>query len=373
MLTWGNRPGCFAGIMRATRLHGSSMDIILYLAIAAAVVVLIFDYTNGFHDAANIVATVIASRAMTPGKAILLVGFFEFLGPLLGGTAVANTIGKFVTLDGVDAQVALTVVLCGLLGAIAWNLLTWWKGIPSSSSHALVGGMIGAVIVSAGVGNVVWGIEELFLHGKVTGVTKVLLALVLSPILGFWVAYTLQKVMLRLLAGRKPMINRNLRRAQFGTAAWLAFSHGANDAQKSMGILTLVLMLGGYIHEFKVPTWVMFACSICITLGILSGGWRIVRTLGFSIYKIRPVHALDSQLASAGVIFGASVLGAPVSTTHVVSTTIMGLGYAENPRNVKWAKAFEIATTWIITIPGAAVMAVVFYGITRVALIAAGA
>lgn len=336
------------------------MDTVFFLALAAVLVVLVFDYTNGFHDAANIVATVIASRAMTPMQAVLVVGGFEFLGPLLGGTAVANTIGKFVTLDGIEPAAALSIILCGLVGAIAWNLLTWWRGIPSSSSHALVGGLAGAVVVSVGAQHVAWGFDEL-LHGHVTGVMKVLAALLLSPLIGFWVGFGLQRLMLRLLAGARPTMNRNLRNMQFLTAAGLGFSHGANDAQKSMGILTLVLLLGGFIDRFEVPLWVMFACATAITLGILSGGWRIVRTLGFAIYKLRPLHALDSQCASAAVILGASALGAPVSTTHVVATSIMGIGAAERPKAVRWAKAGEIATTWLITMPGAALVSVLFY------------
>jgi len=333
------------------------MDPAFALALAAVVVVIIFDYTNGFHDAANIVASVIASRAMTPVQAVLIVAVFEFLGPLLGGTAVANTIGKFITLDDVAAVPALLIVLCGLLGAIAWNLFTWWRGIPSSSSHALVGGLAGAVVVSVGGDHVVWGADEL-LHGHVTGVMKVLAALVLSPLAGFWVGFAMHKLMLALLRGARPTMNRHLRHAQFLTAAGLGFSHGANDAQKSMGILTLVLLLGGFIKEFQVPVWVMLACACSMTLGILTGGWRIVRTLGFAIYKVRPLHALDSQLTSAGVIFAASAVGAPVSTTHVVATSIMGIGASERPRAVRWAKAGEIATTWVVTIPGAALVSV---------------
>lgn len=344
------------------------MDTILILAVAAVVIVLLFDYTNGFHDAANIVATVIASRAMTPAQAVLVVGFFEFLGPLLGGTAVANTIGKFIDLSDLQASVSLTIIVCGLLGAIVWNLLTWWRGIPSSSSHALVGGLAGAVVVAAGAEHVAWGFEELLLHGHFTGVTKVLLALVLSPLIGFWAGFALHRAMLFLLRGASPAINRHLRRAQFLTAAGLAFSHGANDAQKSMGILTLVLLLGGFIHEFAVPFWVMLACATAITLGIMSGGWRIVRTLGFAIYKVRPLHALDSQLTSAGVIFAASLIGAPVSTTHVVATSIMGIGASERPKAVRWAKAKEISITWLITIPGAAMMAIAGYFIVQLTM-----
>lgn len=336
------------------------MDTLFILAVVAVFIVLVFDYTNGFHDAANIVASIIASRAMTPMQAILIVATFEFLGPLLGGTAVANTIGKFVSLDGVDAILALQILVCGLFGAITWNLLTWWKGIPSSSSHALVGGLVGAVVVSVGADHVAWGFRELF-DGHITGVVKVLAALLLSPLIGFWGGFLIHRIALGLLRGARPIINRNLRNAQYFTAAGLAFSHGANDAQKSMGILTLVLLLGGFIDQFEVPFWVILACAISMTLGILSGGWRIVRTLGFAIYKVRPLHALDSQLTSAAVIFGASALGAPVSTTHVVATSIMGIGASERPKAVRWAKARDIATTWVITIPGAATVSVAAY------------
>ena len=336
------------------------MDTLLILAIATIVIVLIFECTNGFHDAANIIATVIASRAMTPVQAVLLVAFFEFLGPLLGGTAVANTIGKFITLDDLDRVLALTIVLCGLLGAIAWNLLTWWYGIPSSSSHALVGGLAGVVVVAAGANHVSWGFGDL-LHGHLNGVVKVIAALILSPLIGFWVGYALHKTMLLLLRGAHPSINRDLRHLQFVTSAGLAFSHGANDAQKSMGILTLVLLLSGFIPTFEVPFWVMLGCSLTIVLGILSGGWQIVRTLGFSIYKIRPLHALDSQMTAAGVIFGSSLFGAPVSTTHVVASSIMGIGASERPKAVRWNKAGEIVATWLITIPGAALMSISCY------------
>ncbi len=340
------------------------MDTVFWLALTAVAIVLVFDYTNGFHDAANIVASVIASRAMTPVQAVIVVSFFEFLGPLLGCTAVANTIGKFVSLDGIGPATALTILLCGLVGAIAWNLFTWWRGIPSSSSHALVGGLAGAVVVSVGADHVVWGFTELA-SGHVTGVVKVLAALLLSPLAGFWVGFLLHRLMLLLLRSARPSMNQWLRNAQWLTAAGLGFSHGANDAQKSMGVLTLVLLLGGFVDKFEVPLWVMVACASSITLGILSGGWRIVRTLGFAIYKVRPLHAFDSQLASAAVIFGASAVGAPVSTTHVVATSIMGIGASERPHAVRWAKAKEIATTWIVTIPGAAVVSIAVHFLLR--------
>ena len=343
------------------------MDALFLLAVATVIIVLVFDYTNGFHDAANIVATVIASRAMTPAQAVIIVGVFEFLGPLLGGTAVANTIGKFVALDGVAPILSLSILLCGLSGAIAWNLGTWYFGIPSSSSHALVGGLIGAVVVSVGADHVVWGFTELA-DGHLTGIVKVLAALVLSPLIGFWVGYLVHRLLTALLVAANPAANARLRGLQFVTAAGLAFSHGANDAQKSMGILTLVLLLGGFIPTFEVPFWVMLACATAITLGIMSGGWRIVRTLGFAIYRVRPIHALGSQLTSAAVILAASAGGAPVSTTHVVATSIMGIGYSERPRAVRWAKAKDIATTWVVTIPGAALVAIQFYALLNLFL-----
>jgi PiT family inorganic phosphate transporter len=344
------------------------VDILFVLACLTVVFVLVFDYTNGFHDAANIVATVIASRAMTPVQAVLIVGVFEFLGPVLGGTAVANTIGSVVHIGDLHAIHSVTLVLAGLSGAILWNLATWWVGLPSSSSHALVGGLVGAVWAAAGSSHVVWGIQELLEHGRFVGVTKVLIALLLSPVAGFVAGFVLHRSMKFLLRAARPSVNRWLRLSQFITAAGLAFSHGANDAQKSMGILTLVLVLGGFLPKFAVPFWVMLACATALTLGIMSGGWRIVRTLGFAIYRVRPLHALDSQLAAAGVIMAASAVGAPVSTTHVVASSIMGIGSSEQVRAVRWGKARSIVFTWIVTIPGAAACSLVVYALMRVFL-----
>lgn len=312
------------------------MDTIFALVILAGLFVIVFDFTNGFHDASNLVASVIAARAMTPRQSVIVVGVCVFLGPILGGTAVANTIGKFVTLEDVPSSVSLLVVFSGLASAVIWNLLTWWRGIPSSSSHALVGGLAGAVLVSVGPEHVVWGFEQLA-HGHFTGVTKVLLALFLSPLAGFWVGFLLQRLTAILLRGRSPLVNKYLRQTQWLSTAGLAFSHGAN--------------------EFVVPLWVAVLCASAITLGTAMGGWRIVRTLAFAIYKIRPLHAMNSQLTSASVIMGAALIGAPVSTTHIVSSSITGIGAAERPRAVRWAKAKDIALTWLITIPGAGLVA----------------
>ncbi|MCB1207983.1 MAG: inorganic phosphate transporter, partial [Verrucomicrobiales bacterium] len=287
------------------------------VAAIAIILVLVFDCSNGFHDSANIIATVIASRAMTPAMAVLIVGVFEFIGPLLSGTAVANTIGSVVDLSEVERLDAVRIILCAVSGAVLWNIVTWWKGLPSSSSHALVGGLIGAVANSVGGHHVVWGFSEL-MRGNVTGVTKVLLALLISPFAGFVCGFIIHKVVRRLLSRASTKANRWLRGLQYVTSMGLAFSHGSNDAQKSMGIITLVLMLAGWQEGFHVPFWVVLACSISLTVGVMSGGWRIVRTLGFAIYRVRPLHAFDSQLASSAVIIAASLVGAPVSTTHVV-------------------------------------------------------
>ncbi|WP_415896169.1 anion permease [Neptuniibacter sp. PT34_22] len=345
------------------------MDQIWLFLIVATSIVIVFDFTNGFHDASNMIASVIASRAMTPLQAILIIGIFTFLGPMLGGTAVANTIGKFVTLDDLPSNLSLSLVICGLLAATVWNLFTWYRGLPSSSSHALVGGLVGAVVVSAGPEHVLWGFSQLA-HGEITGVTKVLLALFISPLAGFWIGFLLQRITLYLLRAASPLINRELRGTQWFTTAGLAFSHGANDAQKSMGVLTLCLLMSGEISEFVVPFWVILVCAISITLGTLLGGWRIVRTLAFSIYKIRPLHAFNSQASSAGVIFLASMIGAPVSTTHVVSSSIMGIGAAERAKAVRWTKAKEIGITWLITIPGAGIVSIISYGVLSLTTLA---
>jgi len=342
----------------------ADMEWLFVLTIATVVLVVVFDFTNGFHDASNIVATVIASRAMSPRQAIALVAFFEFLGPLLGGTAVANTIGSFVHISHLPSSLSVEVVFCGVLAAITWNLTTWWLGIPSSSSHALVGGLVGVVIVSAGPTHVVWGLAQLK-EGHLTGVSKVLIALILSPIAGFLVGFVIHRTMRFLLRGARPDVNRNLRRFQWLSTAGLAFAHGANDAQKSMGVLTLVLVLGGFLTEFHVPLWVILICAAAITLGVLSGGWRIVKTVGFGIYRIQPLHAVDAQLTAGSVIFLAAMLGAPVSTTHVVSSSIMGIGASERVRAVRWNKAKEIVAAWIITIPSVGLLAGVMFAAVR--------
>jgi len=333
---------------------------VLALAIVTIAFVTLFDLTNGFHDASNMISTLVASRAISPAQSVLLVGGFTMLGPLLGGTAVADTIGSFVSIGDLPVTNALGVLLCGLLGAIGWNLLTWWLGLPSSSSHALVGGLTGAVTAGYGADHVVWGIGEA-LAGRPTGVAKVILALLISPLLGFLVGFLLHRAARFLLRAATPAVNGPLRRGQWFTAAALAFSHGTNDAQKGMGVITLILVLSGQLDRFEVPVWVMALSAAVMTLGTTLGGWRIVRTMGFGLYKLRPLHGLNVQLASGLVILGASAIGGPVSTTHVVSTSIMGVGASERPRAVRWQRARDIVLAWLLTLPGAAALALLFW------------
>lgn len=340
------------------------MTILLALLLIGIAVVLAFDFTNGFNDAANMVATLVASRAMTPLQAVVLVGVFTFAGPIVAGTAVADTIGGFVDLGGLSQSLGVLVVVCGVLGAVVWNVIIWWWAMPSSSTHALVGSLVGAVWVSTGADAVNWGMDALA-HGQMIGVTKVLLSLLLSPPAGFAIGWLLHRSMRFALRAAHPSINRRLRQGQWLTAAALAFAHGANDAQKGMGIITLLLVLAGTLPSFDVPVWVIALSATSMTLGTVLGGWRIVRTVGFGIYKLRPIHGLDAQLTSAAVVFGASLFGGPVSTTHVVNSSIMGIGASEHVRQVHWLKAREIVLTWVVTLPGAALVGA---GVCRLAL-----
>jgi len=308
--------------------------------IAAAVA---FDFLNGFHDSANIVATVISSRAMSPRRALLVTGVGEFLGPFLFGVAVAETIGR----DVVDpAAVTVGTILAAVLSAIAWNVLTWLLGIPSSSSHALIGGLVGAVGASAGLGTV-----------RLAGLGRVFLSLFLSPLLGLAVGYSVMRATLFLARGASPRVNRLFRRLQWATSVGLALSHGANDAQKTMGILTMALVSAGVLPQFVVPRWVVVVSAGAIALGAALGGWRIIRTLGGKFYRIRPIHGVTAQLAAGMVILGAALLGGPVSTTHVVSSAILGVGSGERLSKVRWGVAREIAWAWLLTIPLTALLA----------------
>ena len=310
-------------------------------------VAVLFDFLNGFHDSSNVVATIISSRAMSPRMALALSAVAHFCAPFLFGVAVATTIGH----DVVDpATITIGVILVALLSAIIWNLVTWFFGIPSSSSHALIGGILGAVGANFGLGTI-----------KTAGLEKVLVALFLAPVLGLLIGYLFMKLVLFLARGASPRINWLFKRLQIVTSLALALSHGTNDAQKTMGIITMGLVATGYLSHFVVPRWVILISALAISLGTALGGWRIIKTLGAKIYKIRPIHGFTSQATSAFVILGAALLGGPVSTTQVVSSAIMGVGSAERLSKVRWGVVSNIFTAWVVTIPVTALMATLLY------------
>ena len=307
---------------------------------------LLFDYINGFHDTANAIATSVSTRALRPAHAILMSATANFVGALTG-TAVAKTIasGIATTPIGDDGQI---VVAAALVGAIFWNLLTWRLGIPSSSSHALIGGLIGAVIAASG---------SAALNGPGI-VDKVLVPLVASPILGIVLGFGFMVVLLNVFRHAHPRLTNNrFRRLQVLSAAYMAFSHGSNDAQKTMGIITLALVAGGVLAEPTVPLWVILMAASAISLGTAAGGWRIIRTMGQRVVKLDPVHGFAAETTAATIIIGASQFGMPVSTTHVISSAIMGVGASDRFSAVRWGVAGNIVIAWILTIPASGVVA----------------
>lgn len=315
--------------------------------IVLIVISLIFDFLNGFHDSANVVATMISSRAMSGKAALTLAATANLVGPFLFGVAVANTIGHEVT---APESITIYVVIAALLSASVWNIVTWFFGIPASSSHGLIGGILGSVIVSSG-----------FKVIKTAGLWKIIIALFASPIIGFTVGWLVMLITKRLLKNATPKADTGLKYGQIPTAVALALSHGTNDAQKTMGIITMGLVVLGFQKEFVVPYWVIFISAIAIGAGTAFGGWRIIQTLGGKFYKIRPIHSFTSQLASAIVILTSSFLGGPVSTTQVVSMSIMGAGAGDKISKVRWTVLKDIFYAWFLTIPITAVLSAVLY------------
>lgn len=313
-------------------------------ALALLGLTLAFGFLNGLHDSSNIVATMIASHAMRPRVALWLTAAANAAGPFLFGVAVATTIGHEVV---ASEAVTLPVIGSALIAAVVWNILTWRLGIPSSSSHTLIGGLVGAAIVAHGIGAIL-----------VDGLLKVLLALFISPLLGLAAGYLIMKLLL--FVGENmafsPNINGWFRRGQWVTAIWLAASHGANDGQKTMGIATMILVASGTLATFTVPLWVIAMSSLVIAAGTIFGGWSLIRTLGGGFYKIRPIHSFSTQIASATVILGAALLGGPVSTTQVVGSAIMGVGTAERISKVRWGLTERIVSAWLLTIPISAII-----------------
>ena len=327
----------------------ANFTLVLLVVLGLAVA---FDYINGFHDTANAIATSVSTRALKPQYAIVMSAIANFVGALTG-TAVATTISGGL----VDTRVESQVVVAGaLIGAIIWNLLTWWLGIPSSSSHALIGGLLGSSAVASGFGT--WKVDGI--------VGKVLIPLVSSPILGFLIAFGLMVLLLNVFRRAHPRVmNDVFRRLQVLSAAYMAFSHGSNDAQKTMGIMTLALVTAGVTNDLHPPLWVIVLAASAISLGTAVGGWRIIRTMGTRVVKLDPVHGFAAETTAATIIYGASHFGMPVSTTHVISSAIMGVGSTGRLSAVRWGVARSIVTAWILTIPAAGITAAVAYLVLR--------
>ncbi len=328
--------------------------------VAAILLAIAFAVTNGLHDASNAIATLVATRAARPGQAIALATVFNLVGPFVIGAAVADTIGGIVT---VAPSVAIEVIGCGLAAATAWNLGTWRLGLPSSSGHALVGGLVGAALVEGGIDAVRWGGLD-GIHP--VGVFGTLIALAVSPVLGGLAALAVIRVIRRMGRRATRRWRGAVQGAQWVTSAALAFSHGANDAQKAVGVIAAMLLADGRIDSLSAPTWATLACAGALTVGTALGGWRIIRTVGRRIYRIHPAEGLASQSASAGVILGASALGAPTSTTQVVASSVVGIGAGRRRvRHVNWEIVRAMALAWLVTLPATAALAAVALAVWR--------
>jgi len=327
--------------------EGFTLVLIAVLGLAIA-----FDYINGFHDTANAIATSVTTRALRPGWAIAMSATANFFGALTG-TAVARTVGSGLIDTNVESE---TMIAAALVGAITWNLITWRLGIPSSSSHALIGGLLGAALAAAGIGS--W---------KADGIMeKVLLPLVASPLIGFALGLVVMIIIFNIFRRAHPArLNGVFRRLQVLSAGYMAFSHGSNDAQKTMGIMTLALFSAGVIDEFRVPLWVILVAATAISLGTAAGGWRIIKTMGTKVVKLDPVHGFAAETTAATVIFTATQLGMPVSTTHVISSAIMGVGSSDRLKTVRWGVARSIVAAWILTLPASGLTAAVAYVILK--------
>jgi inorganic phosphate transporter, PiT family len=321
------------------------------LAVVALIgVALAFDFINGFHDAANSIATVVSTRVLSPGKAVIWAAFFNFIAAFAFGTAVAKTVGSgLVDID----IVTFSVIFAALVGAIAWDLITWYYGLPTSSSHALIGGYAGAAITKAGFGAII-----------LSGWTKTLIFIVLAPLIGLVLGFAIMVALLWIFRNFSPSrVDRWFRKLQLVSAAAYSLGHGGNDAQKTMGIIAGVLYAGGYIRTFKIDWWVVLMANGAIALGTLSGGWRIIHTMGSKITKLVPVGGFAAETAGAVSLFAATHLGVPVSTTHTITGAIIGVGSIRRLSAVRWGVAGRIVWAWLLTIPAAAAIAAATYWI----------
>ncbi|MCX5786394.1 MAG: inorganic phosphate transporter [Elusimicrobia bacterium] len=324
------------------------MDSTLLAVIGLVTLALVFDFLNGFHDAANSIATIVSTRVLSPRQAVIWAAFFNVLAFFLFSHAVANTMGKGI----VDISIIDTHIIFGaLIGACAWNILTWYYGMPSSSSHALMGGLAGAAIVKAGTGVLV-----------MSGIMKVLIFIVISPVLGLLLGLLFGTVVYRLFSKSTPSkVDHLFRKGQLLSSAAYCIGHGGNDAQKTMGVITGLLCSAGYLSEFKVPGWVALICYAAMGLGTMFGGWRIVKTMGHKISKLKPIDGFCAETGAAVTLFFASSMGAPVSTTHTITGAIMGVGTIKRFNAVKWGVAGQIVWAWVLTIPGSALISAAVY------------
>ena len=322
-------------------------DVTLIMLVLVVIAALVFDYINGFHDTANAIATCVSTRALTVKTAIFMAAILNFAGAMVS-TKVAATIGKGI----VDKDhVTQMVVLAGILGAIIWDIITWYYGLPSSSSHAIIGGLIGAVMAHSGAAALHWA-----------GLKKIVLALLISPVIGTIIGFIFMVIIYWAFRRKSPSgLNKGFKRLQIVSAAFMAFSHGTADAQKSMGVITMALLSYGLIPTFDVPTWVKVACAVSMGIGTAAGGWRIIKTVGHDFVKLQPVHGFCVETASAGVILGAASIGMPVSTTHVITSTILGVGLSKRLSAVNWTVAQRILVAWVLTIPASAIVAFASY------------
>ena len=326
------------------------MDISQILLLLTIITVFAYDFTNGFHDAADMVATAIASRAMRASVAIGIVTVFTFLGPFLAGLAVADTVGTFVEVGAADELHGQILVIAALLAAVSYNLITWLLGLPSSSSNSLAGGLVGAGLYVVGQQHINWGVTALQ-QGSLEGVVKVVAGLFASPFLGFLIGFLIMKFFLYAFRRFTIKIRSLFVFSQYFSVAWLGFSHGANDAQKGMAILGMMLFASGKTDHFFIPDWVVLMCTSAITLGTMFGGWSIIKTMGFELYRVRVIHSVANQLGAALVNTLATHIGAPTSTTQVVTATLLGNGAAEKPRHVNWRRAGQIILGWLVNVP----------------------
>ncbi|HEY7283865.1 MAG TPA: inorganic phosphate transporter [Vicinamibacterales bacterium] len=325
-----------------------------FIVVGLILVALTFDYINGFHDAANSIATVVSTRVLSPGKAVVWAAFFNFIAAFTFGTAVARTVGSGM----IDVKVVtFAVILGGLTGAIVWDLITWYFGLPTSSSHALIGGYAGAAVAKAGWGAVV-----------PAGWTKTILFIFLSPLIGLALGFGLMTAILWIFRWMPPSrVDRWFRRLQLVSAAFFSLNHGANDAQKTMGIIAGVLFAAGYIKAFDIPFWVVIAAHTAIGLGTLAGGWRIIHTMGSKITKLQPVGGFAAETGAALSILIATQTGVPVSTTHAITGAIVGVGATRRLSAVRWGVAGQIVWAWLLTIPAAFLIAATVYTLLRIA------